>query len=96
MLFTLIKTFFVFVFYNTMQKQVVTKMNYKPPRLLMCDKKKGFLWHYAEGTNPTDGISQKCRSSPLFMCRLSSVTCQTGGVTVAPVSASWYVSLALQ
>lgn len=42
MLFSLIKTFFVFVFYNTMQKQVVTKMNYKPPRLLMCDKKKVF------------------------------------------------------
>lgn len=40
MLFSLIKTFFVFVFYNTMQKQVVTKMNYKPPRLLICDKKK--------------------------------------------------------
>lgn len=31
---------FFFVLYNTMQKQVVTKMNYKPPRLLMCDKKK--------------------------------------------------------
>lgn len=84
-----------------MQKQVVTKMNYKPPRLLMCDKKKksrrlSFLWHYAEGTNPTDGISQKCRRSPLFMCRLSSVTCQTGGVTVAPVPASWYASLAFR
>lgn len=33
-------------------------------------------------------------NSQLFVCWLSAVACQTGGVTVAPVSSPWYVSMA--
>lgn len=33
-------------------------------------------------------------NSQLFVCWLSAAACQTGGVTVAPVSSPWYVSMA--